>query len=150
MHILHEPSLIDDVVLPGESTPRISARLIDEKGDLLLELNLNWIGENPGKCTYHPLKRGQNTLFFRRATIGSPHPEFPKGHLKHIKARLFDEIGDLRLRMEPLERASRSMGTQTWSLIPLSLFPPRPRVVIQFPQALPENCCTIPMATLPY
>ncbi len=55
MHILHEPSLIDDVVLPGESTPRISARLIDEKGDLLLELNLNWIGENPGKCTYHPL-----------------------------------------------------------------------------------------------
>ena len=54
--ILGDPNSQDDfwfladMVLPGESTPRISGRLYDSQGLFLLELNWNKIGENPGQC----------------------------------------------------------------------------------------------------
>jgi hypothetical protein len=83
--------------------------LIDEKGDLLLELNLNRIGENPGKCTYHALQGG----FRIRHSSEEPLLEvvtqdFPMGHLTRIKARLFDENGDLL--MEPLGESIQVHG----------------------------------------
>lgn len=98
-----------DLLLPGESTPRISARLIDEKRDLLLELNWNRIGKNPGGCAYHPLQGGFRIL------LPSDEPllevltqNFPRGYLTHIKARLFDENG--ALRMEPLAESVQIHG----------------------------------------
>ena len=98
-----------DLVLPGESTPRISARLIDEKGGLLLELNLNRIGENPGECTYHPLQGGFRILHSSEEPLLEVLTQnFPRGHLTHIKARLFDENGDLR--MEPLGESIQIHG----------------------------------------
>jgi hypothetical protein len=101
--------LLADPVLPGSGTPRISARLMDEKGELLLELNGNRIGENPGECTYHPFQGG----FRIRHRSDEPLLEvitqnFPRGHLTHIKARLFDENG--HLRVEPLGESIQVHG----------------------------------------
>ena len=98
-----------DPVLPGGRTPCISARLMDEKGKLLLELNGNRIGENPGGCSYHPLSGGFRILH----ASGEPLLEvltqnFPRGLLSRIKARLFDENGDLR--MEPLGESIQVHG----------------------------------------
>ena len=98
-----------DLVLPGDSTPRISARLLDEKGDLLVELNLNRIGENPGKCTYHARQGGFRILYSSEEPLLEVLTQtFPRGHLTHIKARLFDENGDLR--MEPLGESIQIHG----------------------------------------
>jgi hypothetical protein len=98
-----------DPVLPERKTPRISARLMDEKGHLLLELNGNRIGENPGKCTYQAFQGG----FRIQHRSDEPLLEiltqnFPRGHLTHIKARLFDENG--HLRMEPLGESIQVHG----------------------------------------
>lgn len=98
-----------DLVLPGESTPRISARIMDEKGDLLLELNGNQMGENPGKCDYYPLQGGFK--IFRRPNeplLEVLTQNFPRGHMTRIKARLFDERGDLRV--EPLGESIQVHG----------------------------------------
>ena len=98
-----------DLVLPGESTPRISARLMDEKGDLLLELNWNGIGKNPVGCAYHPLPGGFRILHPSDEPILEILTQnFPRGHLTCIKARLFDENGDLR--MEPLGESIQIHG----------------------------------------
>jgi len=51
-----------DLVYPGESTPRISARLLDEKGVFLVELNWNRIIENPGSCSYGSIAEGFRIL----------------------------------------------------------------------------------------
>jgi hypothetical protein len=98
-----------DLVLPGESTPRISARIMDEKGDLLLELNWNRIGENPAKCDYHPLQGGFKILRPPNEPLLEVLTQnFPRGHLTRIKARLLDENGDLRV--EPLGESIQVHG----------------------------------------
>jgi hypothetical protein len=82
---------------------------MDEKGDLLLELNGNRIGDNPGKCDYHPLQGGFKIL--RRPNeplLEVLTQNFPRGHLTRIKARLFDENGDLRV--EPLGESIQVHG----------------------------------------
>lgn len=87
-----------DLVLPGESTPRISARLMDEQGNLLLELNWNRIAENPAGCTYQSLQGGFRILHpSGEALMEVLTQNFPRGHLTRIKARLVDENGDLRV-----------------------------------------------------
>jgi hypothetical protein len=101
--------LLADPVLPGGRTPRISARLMDEKGELILELNGNRIGKNPGECTYRPFQGG----FKIRLRSDEPLLEvltqnFPRGHLTRIKARLFDENG--HLRVEPLGESIQVHG----------------------------------------
>jgi hypothetical protein len=90
-----------DLVFSGESTPRISARLLDEKGGSLLELNWNRICVNSGECTHQSIAGGFQILL----ASGEPLLEvctqsFAKGYLTRIKARLFDETGNLR--MEPM------------------------------------------------
>ena len=110
-----------DPVLPGESTPRISARIMDEKGDLLLELNGNRIGDNPGKCDFHPLQGGFKILRQPNEPLLEVHTQnFPRGLLTRIKARLFDENGDLRV--EPLGESIQVHGEATLVLdAPLTL-----------------------------
>lgn len=87
-----------DLLLPGQDTPLISARLVSEKGDTLLELHSNRITENPAGCTHQPLPRG-----FRILDPSSEHllevltQDYPMGHLTRIKTRLFDEHGNLRV-----------------------------------------------------
>ena len=91
-----------DIVLAGESMPRISCRLLAEgSGNLLLELNWNRIQLNPKGCIHQSIPGGFQ--IFR--TIGDVLLEvqtqtFANGYLTRIKARLYDENGVLR--MEPL------------------------------------------------
>lgn len=87
-----------DFLLPGQDTPLISARLVNEEGDTLLKLSLNNIVDNPAGYTNQFLPRGF------RIIDSSSEPllevltqDFPLGHLTRIKARLFDEHGDLRI-----------------------------------------------------
>ena len=87
-----------DLVLPGESTPRISARLLNEQGALLLELSWNRIGKNPEGCTYQSLPGGFRVMSSASEPLLEVRTEnFPKGYLTRIKARLFDEKGELRM-----------------------------------------------------
>jgi hypothetical protein len=89
-----------DLLLPGENTPRISARLFDEKGSLVVELNWNRVGDNPGRCRFQP---GADGFILSHAT-GEPLLEvstskFANGFLTRIRGKLFDDTGNLR--MEP-------------------------------------------------
>jgi hypothetical protein len=108
-HSRHAFYFLADPVLPEESTPRVSARIMDEKGDLLLELNGNRIGDNPGKCDYHPLQGGFKILRRPNEPLLEVLTEnFPRGYLTRIKARLFDENG--ALRVEPLGESIQIHG----------------------------------------
>jgi hypothetical protein len=96
--------LLADVVPHGETGPRISARLMDEEAQPLLELKANRIGRNPGRCTIEPTSDGYrirrssgNVLIEVRTRI------FANGYLTLIEARLFDEHG--RLRVEPRDES---------------------------------------------
>jgi len=87
-----------DLLLPGQDTPLISARLVNEKGDILLELHLNSIAVNPSGCTHQSLPRGFRILDpSSEPLLEVLTQDFPMGHLTRIKARLFDEHGDLRV-----------------------------------------------------
>jgi hypothetical protein len=105
----HTFYFLADPLLPGESTPRISARIMDEKGGLLLELSGNRIGDNPGNCDYHPLQGGFKILRPpNEALLEVLTQNFPRGLLTRIKARLFDENGELRA--EPLGESIQIHG----------------------------------------
>ena len=83
-----------DVVLPGESTPRISSRIFDEKGQLLLELDWNRIRKNPGKFKHQPILGGFQILNNSGAPALIVRTEtFPNGYLTYLTARLLDEKG---------------------------------------------------------
>ena len=90
-----------DFVLPGESTARISARLLAENGDLLTELKWSRLGKNPSGCLFQSLSSGFKVL---APSSGEPILEvrteqYANGYLTRIRGRFFDENG--RLRVEP-------------------------------------------------
>jgi hypothetical protein len=89
-----------DLVLPGESTPRISARLFDGSGGLLLELSWNRITENPGSCSHQSISGGFRLLHPSGESLMEVHTRsFANGYLTRIQGRLHDQEGTLR--MEP-------------------------------------------------
>lgn len=88
-----------DLVLPGESTPRVSTRLFNNEGIYLLELSWNRIMENPGQCAYQSTSGG----FYILHPSGEPllkvnTQKFANGYLTRIQGRLHDQRG--RVRME--------------------------------------------------
>jgi hypothetical protein len=98
-----------DLILPGEKAPRISARLLDRNGACLVELYENGIRENPGGCVHQPVPGGSRILFSSGATLLEITTEnYPNGDLTKIRARLFDEMG--HLRMEPVGESIRVYG----------------------------------------
>ena len=87
-----------DFLVPGQDTPLISMRLVTEKGDTLLELYLNDMADNPKGCTVQSLPRGFRILnSSSEPLLEVLTQDFPMGHLTRIKAKLFDERGDLRI-----------------------------------------------------
>jgi hypothetical protein len=87
-----------DVVLPGESTPRISARLFDGGGRLLVELRWNRIGKNPGGCSYRSTEGGFRLLSDTGETLMEVNTRsFARGYLTRILGRLHDESGIIRI-----------------------------------------------------
>lgn len=92
--------LLADVVLPGESTARISGRLFDTEGRFLLQLDWNRIGENPGRCSFHAGTGGFRIVHPSGESLLTVHTQhFANGYLTRIEGRLHDREG--RLRMEP-------------------------------------------------
>jgi len=98
-----------DLVLPGESTPRISARLVDKEGKVLVELRWNRIGQNACECTYQAMPDGFRILNSSKEELLEVRTmSYPNGYLTRIKATLPDEDG--RLRIEPLGESIRVHG----------------------------------------
>ena len=107
--------LLADPVFPGETTPRISARCMDEEAHLLLEFAVNRIGENPGKCSVQTTSDGYSMLCpSGDALIEVRTKAFANGYLTLIKARLFDEHG--HLRVEPRDESIWVHGEACLSL----------------------------------
>ncbi|MDY6973405.1 MAG: hypothetical protein SV775_13920 [Thermodesulfobacteriota bacterium] len=89
---------LSDIVPPGESTPRISARAFDEHGLLLFELTSNVMGKNPCECASQSIPGGVRILDSSgKALLEVRTEEFTNGYLTRLKARLFDEHGNLRI-----------------------------------------------------
>ena len=66
-----------DVVLPGESTPRISCRFMNEQGEMLAEMGWNRIRNNPGSCVFMSTPGGFRILSpGQRLDHGSPDRVF--------------------------------------------------------------------------
>jgi hypothetical protein len=87
-----------DLVLPGESTPRISSRIMDENGELILELNWNRMSNNRGRCTFRSTPNGFQILRSSGEQLLEVNTRgFPNGYLTRIKGRLHDESGKLRI-----------------------------------------------------
>jgi len=107
-----------DVVLPGESTPRISGRFFDASAALLVELHWNRMIENPGSCLYQPEPGGFRIASGSGDVLLTVHTErFPNGYLTRIQGRLYDDLG--RLRVEP-----SCEGVQVYGNVLLSLAEP--------------------------
>ena len=87
-----------DPVLPGESTSRISARLFDSAGRVLMEIQLNRIRENPGRCRRESGSDGFFLLDQNREVVLEIHTEaFANGYVTRFRGRAFDEKGALRI-----------------------------------------------------
>jgi hypothetical protein len=87
-----------DFLLPGQDTPLISTRLVNKEGDTLLKLDLNNIIDNPAGCTNQSLPRGFRILdSSSESLLEVLTQDFALGYLTRIKARLYDEHGDLRI-----------------------------------------------------
>jgi Leucine-rich repeat (LRR) protein len=97
---------------PDESPARISGRLLNEKGLFLLELDSNQITENPGGCSLQSIPGGFRVMDSTDESLLEVRTHnFTNGLLTRIKAKLFDEHGDLRI--EPLGESIQIHGTAT-------------------------------------
>jgi hypothetical protein len=107
--------LLADIVPPGEIIPRISARLVDEKAQLVLEADFNKICNNPGRCSHQINEEGFRILNpSGEALLEVSTKIFANGYLTLLKARLFDGHGTLRV--EPFGESIRVHGKADLSL----------------------------------
>jgi len=105
-----------DLVQPGQTPPRISARLLDMDGKCLVELNENNIRENPAGCTQQSVPGGSSVLLPSRIPLLEINTRrFANGYLTTIKAALLDEKGDPRI--EPLGESIKVHGEAELNLV---------------------------------
>jgi hypothetical protein len=89
-----------DVVLPGESEPKIYARLYDGQGAFVLEVVPKKIAENPLKCLRQSFPGGYRLVLPSGESLLSVQTEsFANGFLTRVQGKLYDHEG--KLRMEP-------------------------------------------------
>ena len=89
-----------NLVLPGNDTPCISARLFDQQGIFILELRQNEPSLNPGRCIYQTTPGGFRILYpSGEPLLEADTQKFTNGYLTRIKGKIYDE--GKRLRMEP-------------------------------------------------
>ncbi len=104
-------SFLADIVPPIEKTARISGRLLDENGHLLLKLNVNRITDNPSGCSFQSVPGGFRILDSSEESLLEVRTHiFTNGLLTRIKARLFDEHGAIRI--EPLGESIQVYGAK--------------------------------------
>ncbi len=98
-----------DVVPVGEVTPRVSGRLFDGQGRLLLLLRDGHIVENPKGCIYLTVAGGFRLNHSSGETLLSVQTQvFTNGYLTRIQGRLHDRQGVLR--MEPSYEGCKVYG----------------------------------------
>jgi hypothetical protein len=107
--------LLADVLLPGETTARISGRFFDEKGQLMAELFLSRASYNPGGCLY----RSEQGGFLLAGPDGETMlrvltKRFANGYLTTLEGRIYDEGGEVR--MENREGMVRLLGSPVLTL----------------------------------
>jgi hypothetical protein len=92
--------LLADVMEPPKTRPEISARLFDSAGEMILEMAANRITSNPGHIAQSLTPYGYRLLGPDRKLILEVNTRrLTNAYITSIKARLFDERGNLR--MEP-------------------------------------------------
>jgi hypothetical protein len=98
-----------DVVRPGESEPRIYARLYDAQSAFIVEIEPKKILENPLACLRQPFPGGYRILLPSGEPLLSVQTEsFANGSLTRIQGKLYDREG--KLRMEPYYDAIQIRG----------------------------------------
>jgi hypothetical protein len=89
-----------EVLLPGESDPRIYSRFYDAQRALVLEMEPQRIVTNPAGCVRQTLPGGYRILLPSGEPLLRVQTEgFANGFLTRIQGKLYDREG--RLRMEP-------------------------------------------------
>jgi hypothetical protein len=87
-----------DVVLPGESEPKIHSRLYDAQGAFVLEMGPKSIMTNPLGCLRQSLPGGYRIVFPSGESLLSVHTEsFANGFLTRIQGKFYDREGKLRV-----------------------------------------------------
>ena len=98
-----------DVVPPGESEPKIHARLYDAHGVFVLEMEPKSIVTNPIGCLRQSFPAGYRIVLPSGETLLSVQTEaFANGFLTRIQGKLFDREG--KLRIEPYYDAIQVHG----------------------------------------
>ena len=98
-----------DVVLPGESEPRIYFRLYDAQGVFILETEPKRIVENPLGYVRQSFPGGYRIVLSSGEALLSVQTEsFANGYLTRIQGKLYDREG--KLRMEPYYDAIQIHG----------------------------------------
>ena len=98
-----------DVVPPGESEPKIYARLYDAHGVFVLEMEPKSIVTNPIGCLRQSFPGGYRIVLPSGETLLSVQTEaFANGFLTRIQGKLFDREG--KLRIEPYYDAIQVHG----------------------------------------
>ena len=87
-----------DVVLPGESEPKIYSRLYDGQGVFVLEIEARGIVQNPLGCRRQPFPGGYRIVMPSGETLLNVQTEsFANGFLTRIQGKLYDQGGKLRI-----------------------------------------------------
>lgn len=90
--------LLADMLLPGETTARVSGRFFDEKGQFMVELFLSRASSNPGGCIYRSEQGGFSLTGPRGKTILRVLTNrFANGYLTNLDGRIHDEGGEVRM-----------------------------------------------------
>ena len=102
---------VGDVLRPPGSEPRVSGRLFDERGILILQFAGEEILANPGGCIRQNLAGGFKIIRASGEPLLLVRTEaFANGHLTRIQAKLFDRGGSIRV--EPLYDSVRLIGEE--------------------------------------
>jgi len=98
-----------DVVLPGESEPKICSRLYDAHGGFILEMEAREIVQNPSGCLRQPFPGGYRIVTPSGESLLNVQTEsFANGFLTRIQGKLYD--GEGKLRIEPYYDAIQVHG----------------------------------------
>jgi len=98
-----------DVVLPGESEPRIYCRLYDAQGNFVLETEPKRILDNPLGCLRQSFPGGYRIVLPSGESLLTVQTEsFANGYLTRIQGKLYDREG--KLRIEPYYNAIQIHG----------------------------------------
>jgi len=98
-----------EVVLPGESEPKIYSRFYDTQGAFVLEMDPKRIVTNPAGCRRQSFPGGYRIVLPSGESVLSVQTEvFANGFLTRVQGKLYDQ--QAKLRIEPYYDAVQVHG----------------------------------------